>query len=63
MRARPVSQTAPPAPASGVATVREIAAFLKVSTDTVYRMVNDNEIKSFRVRTGIRIPWSAVHEL
>jgi len=44
----------------GWLTVREAAALLRVSTATVYRMVEEGQIPSVRVSNLIRIPEAAV---
>ena len=41
-------------------TVREVATLLKVSTATVYSMVERGELAHFRVRNAIRVHRSAV---
>ena len=42
-------------------TVREVAALLKVSTATVYRLCELGEIEHFRVLNSIRVSRAAVH--
>lgn len=48
---------APPPPK--FVTVAEIAVQLRVSKMTVYRLVNDQELTSVRVRRSVRVPVSA----
>jgi excisionase family DNA binding protein len=43
------------APSSAVLTVREVAAILRVSTFTVYAMVERGEVEHVRVSNAIRI--------
>lgn len=37
-------------------TVAEVAAQLRVSKMTVYRMVDDGELPAWRVRRSVRVP-------
>ncbi|MBE2252869.1 MAG: helix-turn-helix domain-containing protein [Myxococcus sp.] len=46
-----------------VLTVREVAALLRVSTATVYAMVERGELEHFRVVNSIRVPRSSVERL
>lgn len=46
-----------------VLTVREVAALLKVSTATVYAMVERGELEHFRVVNSIRVPRLSVDGL
>ena len=43
-------------------TVAEVAAIMRVSKMTVYRMVHSGEITSVRVGRSFRVPEQAVHE-
>ena len=43
-------------------TVQEVAAALRVSRQTVYRMVHAEEIPSVRVGRSVRIPETALHK-
>lgn len=42
-------------------SVAEVAAFLQVSAQTVYRLVEDEQIPAFRIGRSVRIPDEAVH--
>lgn len=42
-------------------SVAEVAAFLQVSTQTIYRLVEDEKIPAFRIGRSVRIPDEAVH--
>ena len=46
-----------------VLTVGEVAALLKVSTATVYAMVERRELEHFRVMNSIRVPRAALERL
>lgn len=52
-------------PVDGVATVKEAAEFLKVSTKAVYRAIERGNIKTYGREIGnvIRIPWKRLHEI
>jgi excisionase family DNA binding protein len=41
-------------------TVKEVAAFLKVSPRTIVRAVAEGELKAYRIRTVVRIGGDAV---
>ena len=43
-------------------TVAEVAAIMRVSKMTVYRLVHAGELTSVRVGRSFRVPESAVHE-
>lgn len=43
--------------------VKEVAALLRVSNMTVYRMIEHGELRSQRVRRSVRIPREAVSEM
>ncbi|MCA1722450.1 MAG: helix-turn-helix domain-containing protein [Actinobacteria bacterium] len=43
-------------------TVAEVAAIMRVSKMTVYRMVHSGELTSVRVGRSFRVPEQAVHE-
>jgi excisionase family DNA binding protein len=49
--------------AADVLTVREVAGLLKVSTATVYAMVERGELEHFRVSNSIRVRRAAVAAL
>ncbi|SDX54742.1 DNA binding domain-containing protein, excisionase family [Modestobacter sp. DSM 44400] len=61
----PVGQrTAVPAPRAAVQflTVAEVAALMRVSKMTVYRLVHGGELSAVRVGRSFRVPERAVHE-
>jgi excisionase family DNA binding protein len=63
--AMPVGRPAPvPAPRAAVAflTVAEVAALMRVSKMTVYRLVHGGELSAVRVGRSFRVPERAVHE-
>ena len=43
-------------------TVAEVAAIMRVSKMTVYRLVHSGELTSVRVGRSFRVPEHAVHE-
>ena len=43
-------------------TVAEVAAIMRVSKMTVYRLVHAGELTSVRVGRSFRVPESAVHD-
>jgi excisionase family DNA binding protein len=43
-------------------TVAEVAALMRVSKMTVYRMVHGGEMPAVRVGRSFRVPEKAVHE-
>ncbi|WP_068403074.1 helix-turn-helix domain-containing protein [Kribbia dieselivorans] len=43
-------------------TVAEVAAIMRVSKMTVYRMVHSGELPAVRVGRSFRVPEDAVHE-
>jgi excisionase family DNA binding protein len=43
-------------------TVAEVAAVMRVSKMTVYRLVHSGELASVRVGRSFRVPERAVHE-
>lgn len=47
----------------GCLTIGEVAARLRVSRATVYRMIDRGELEHFRVGTSIRVAGSAVEQL
>jgi excisionase family DNA binding protein len=63
--AMPVGRPAPvPAPRAAVAflTVAEVAALMRVSKMTVYRLVHGGELSAVRVGRSFRVPERAVHD-
>lgn len=47
-------------PISNLLTVTEVAAHLRVSRMTIYRLIHSGELKSVRVGRAFRIPEDAV---
>lgn len=43
-------------------TVAEVAALMRVSKMTVYRLVHNGELPAVRVGRSFRVPENAVHE-
>jgi excisionase family DNA binding protein len=43
-------------------TVAEVAAMMRVSKMTVYRLVHNGELPAVRVGRSFRVPEEAVHE-
>jgi len=43
-------------------TVAEVAALMRVSKMTVYRLVHSGELPAVRVGRSFRVPESAVHD-
>ncbi|AKU17995.1 helix-turn-helix domain-containing protein [Luteipulveratus mongoliensis] len=43
-------------------TVAEVAALMRVSKMTVYRLVHNGELPAVRVGRSFRVPEQAVHE-
>ncbi|WP_371640925.1 helix-turn-helix domain-containing protein [Streptomyces virginiae] len=43
-------------------TVAEVAAVMRVSKMTVYRLVHDGHLPSIKVGRSFRVPENAVHE-
>jgi excisionase family DNA binding protein len=43
-------------------TVQEVAALMRVSKMTVYRLVHSGELASVRVGRSFRVPERAVHD-
>ena len=56
--------SAVPAPRAAVAflTVAEVAALMRVSKMTVYRLVHGGELAAVRVGRSFRVPERAVHD-
>jgi excisionase family DNA binding protein len=46
-----------------LATVRQAAAFLVVSTETIYRMLRKKELEPVMVREAYRIRWADLHAI
>ncbi|WP_422678122.1 helix-turn-helix domain-containing protein [Blastococcus brunescens] len=70
MAARPLTGSAPaaaperPAPRAAVSflTVTEVAAIMRVSKMTVYRLVHGGELAAVRVGRSFRVPQPAVRD-
>ncbi len=58
-----LGESAPPRLVAEMMTVKEVAAALRVSTATVYALVNGGQLEHFRVLNAIRIPCDAVGAL
>ncbi|MGB3828011.1 MAG: helix-turn-helix domain-containing protein [Ornithinimicrobium sp.] len=43
-------------------TVAEVAALMRVSKMTVYRLVHNSELPAVRVGRSLRVPRQAVHD-
>jgi excisionase family DNA binding protein len=50
----------PSAVLPAVLTVREAAAFLKVSTAIIYRLCETGQLEHYRIESAIRIPGEAI---
>ncbi|CAN5330451.1 hypothetical protein BH20ACT5_BH20ACT5_10710 [soil metagenome] len=64
---RPGQDGTPPRPESGLShvvflTVAEVAALMRVSKMTVYRLVHSGELSAVRVGRSFRVPEKAVHD-
>ncbi len=62
MAAAPVAQRPAPRPAVAFLTVTEVAAIMRVSKMTVYRLVHGGELAAVRVGRSFRVPEGAVRE-
>ena len=62
--AMPVGRPAVPAPRAAVTflTVAEVAAMMRVSKMTVYRLVHAGELSAVRVGRSLRVPERAVQD-
>ena len=62
--AMPVGRPAVPAPRAAVTflTVAEVAAMMRVSKMTVYRLVHGGELSAVRVGRSFRVPERAVQD-
>lgn len=49
-------------PQTGLATVRDACAFLRVSKKTLYDLMNRNELKSFKHGGRRKFHWSVLRE-
>ena len=58
----PVAQRPAPRPAVSFLTVAEVAAIMRVSKMTVYRLVHGGEMAAVRVGRSFRVPETAVRE-
>jgi excisionase family DNA binding protein len=61
MAPRPIDQSAPRTPVRFL-TVAEVAAIMRVSKMTVYRLVHGGELAAVRVGRSFRVPAPAVRE-
>lgn len=59
---RPVADRPAPRPAVAFLTVAEVAAIMRVSKMTVYRLVHGGELAAVRVGRSFRVPEPAVRE-
>ena len=59
---RPVVERPAPRPVVSFLTVAEVAAIMRVSKMTVYRLVHAGELASVRVGRSFRVPEAAVRE-
>jgi excisionase family DNA binding protein len=55
----PVLESAPVADVEPLLTVAEVAAMLRVSKMTIYRLVHAGDLAAFRVSRTFRIPLTA----
>jgi excisionase family DNA binding protein len=62
MTAGPVLQRPAPRPAVSFLTVTEVAAIMRVSKMTVYRLVHGGELAAVRVGRSFRVPAPAVRD-
>jgi excisionase family DNA binding protein len=60
--AGPVAQRPAPRPAISFLTVTEVAAIMRVSKMTVYRLVHGGEMAAVRVGRSFRVPEPAVRD-
>jgi excisionase family DNA binding protein len=59
---RPMAERPAPRPAVSFLTVAEVAAIMRVSKMTVYRLVHGGELAAVRVGRSFRVPEPAVRE-
>ena len=62
MAAGPVMQRPAPRPVVSFLTVTEVAAIMRVSKMTVYRLVHGGELAAVRVGRSFRVPEPAVRD-
>jgi excisionase family DNA binding protein len=62
MAVRPVAAAPAPRPTVSFLTVAEVAAIMRVSKMTVYRLVHGGELAAVRVGRSFRVPEPAVRE-
>ncbi|MEW6777689.1 MAG: helix-turn-helix domain-containing protein [Bdellovibrionota bacterium] len=48
--------------ADGLASVREAAAFLKVSRSTLYKLMDAGGLASVKIRGNRRVPWRVLRQ-
>jgi excisionase family DNA binding protein len=58
----PVAERPAPRPAISFLTVAEVAAIMRVSKMTVYRLVHGGELAAVRVGRSFRVPEPAVRD-
>jgi excisionase family DNA binding protein len=61
-RGRPMSSGERPLSEVRFLTVAEVAAVMRVSKMTVYRLVHSGELPAIRVGRSFRVPEQAVHD-
>jgi excisionase family DNA binding protein len=61
--ARDAGADGPPAARAQFLTVAEVAALMRVSKMTVYRLVHNGELPAVRVGRSFRVHAKAVHDL
>jgi excisionase family DNA binding protein len=59
---RPMLERPAPRPAVSFLTVAEVAAIMRVSKMTVYRLVHNGEMAAVRVGRSFRVPEPAVRD-
>jgi excisionase family DNA binding protein len=57
-----MAENMPPLAEAKFLTVAEVAAHMRVSKMTVYRLVHSGELPAIRVGRSFRVPEKAVHD-
>ena len=57
-----MAENMPPLAEAKFLTVAEVAALMRVSKMTVYRLVHSGELPAIRVGRSFRVPEKAVHD-
>jgi len=57
-----MAENLPPLAEAKFLTVAEVAAHMRVSKMTVYRLVHSGELPAIRVGRSFRVPEKAVHD-